>query len=376
MSLWTGYNVTYTNDNGETFAGLTSTTAKTVAKDANNSDYTQEYTIPDDAKASKDGYTFEGWIVTGGGSLPTGVVPSGTMIDGITGDITLKANLVKNQEITFNPVYSGVSGLPYDYKDMSQGQTYTIPYTPELSGYNFKGWTVTDATLDADGVSVKDITSQITITPIWEKSDGTTPVGSHKVTFDGVYTGVSNIPAVQVVKDGETATVPTQTPLREGYVFKHWSTTQNGEAYAFGSALTEDLTLYAVWEREKVNITWPTNLTSENGVESFATIPASVAKGGNISFSVKLKDGYEFRQGAVKVDGVPLGWTFDEATNTYHFTFKADTDAENKTIAVTAENPTVKTFTISLPQGDGLYRLQGRGWYCDHCGRGHDVVYL
>ena len=30
-----------------------------------------------------------------------------------------------------------------------------------------------------------------------------------------------------------------------------------------------------------------------------------------------------------------------------------DTDAENKTIAVTAENPTVKTFTISLPQGDG-----------------------
>lgn len=354
MNLWTGYNVTYTQGADETFTGVPAgNTAKTFAKDANNSDYTQEYTIPDDAKASKDGYTFEGWIVIGGGSLPAGVVPSGTMIDGITSDITLKANLVKNQEISFDPVYSGVSGLPYDYKDMSQGQTYTIPYTPELSGYNFKGWTVTGATLDADGVSVKDITSPITITPIWEKSDGTTPVGSHKVTFDGVYTGVSNIPAVQVVKDGEMTTAPTQTPLREGYVFKHWSATQNGEAYAFGSVLTEDLTLYAVWEREKVNITWPTNLTSENGVESFATIPASVAKGGNISFSVKLKDGYEFRQGAVKVDGVPLGWTFDEATNTYHFTFKADTDAENKTIAVTAENPTVKTFTISLPQGDG-----------------------
>ena len=351
--LWTGYNVTYTQGTGETFTGVPAgNNAKTVAKNASSGDYKQVYTIPADAAASKDNCTFEGWRVSIAGLLSYDTQPGATL-EGITGDVTLTALLPENQEISFNPVYSGVSGLPFNYEDISQGQTYTIPYTPELSGYDFKGWTVTGATLGADGVSVKNITSPITITPIWEKSDGSTPVGSHKVTFDGVYTGVSNIPAVQVVKDGEMTTEPKQTPLREGYVFKHWSATQNGEAYTFGNVLTEDLTLYAVWEREKVNITWPTNLTSENGVESFATIPASVAKGGNISFSVKLKDGYEFRQGAVKVDGVPLGWTFDEATNTYHFTFKADTDAENKTIAVTAENPTVKTFTISLPQGDG-----------------------
>ena len=356
-NLWTGYNVTYTNDNGETFTGVpVGNNAKTVAKDASSGVYEQVYTIPADATASKNGYTFEGWIVTGGGSLPAGVVPSGTMIDGITSDITLKANLVLNQPISFDPVYSGVSGLPYTLKATSTGSTYNIPYTPQLANYTFGGWSVTGGTAKIDpndSSKVIEINEPITLTPKWVPADGSTPVGSHKVTFDGVYTGVSNIPAVQVVKDGETATAPTQTPLREGYVFKHWSATQNGEAYTFGNVLTEDLTLYAVWEREKVNITWPANLTSENGVESFATIPASVAKGGNISFSVKLKDGYEFRQGAVKVDGVPLGWTFDEATNTYHFTFKADTDAEDKTIAVTADNPTVKTFTISLPQGDG-----------------------
>ena len=345
--LWTGYTVTYDPDSSSLI------NVPDGNKDKTNK---QVYTIPAGATASKDGYTFEGWIVTGGGSLPAGVVPSGTMIDGITSDITLKANLVLDQPISFDPVYSGVSGLPYSLKATSTGSTYQILFTPQLANYTFDSWIVTGGTAQIDTTDpskVIDINAPITLTPNWVPAGGSAPVGSHKVTFDGVYTGVSNIPAVQVVKDGEMTTAPTQTPLREGYVFKHWSATQNGEAYAFGSVLTEDLTLYAVWEREKVNITWPTNLTSENGVESFATIPASVAKGGNISFSVKLKDGYEFRQGAVKVDGVPLGWTFDEATNTYHFTFKADTDAENKTIAVTAENPTVKTFTISLPQGDG-----------------------
>ena len=353
MSLWTGYNVTYTNDNGETFTNLSSTTAKTVAKDASSGEYEQVYTIPADATASKNNCTFEGWRVSIAGSLSYNTQP-GARLEGITGDVTLTALLPENQEISFDPVYLGVSGLPYTLKATSTGSTYQIPYTPQLANYTFDGWIVTGGTAKIDKndpSKVVEINAPITLTPKWV-ADGTTPAGSHKVTFDGVYTGVSNIPAVQVVKDGEMTTEPKQTPLREGYVFKHWSTTQNGEAYAFGSTLTEDLTLYAVWEREKVNITWPTGLTGVSST-SPSPLPASVDKGSSISFQLKLDNGYEFRQGAVKVDGVPLGWTFDEATNTYHFTFKADTDAENKTIAVTAENPTVKTFTISLPQGDG-----------------------
>ena len=308
------------------------------------------YTIDSAASVKKDGYTFVGWDANGSWPSSNKVVKPGGTITDITGPIVLNAKFEKDYTITFQSEYSGASGLMTSAT--SNGTKYTVPVEPTMYGFTFAGWKVTSGNADVTGNEITNITGNITLTAQWTK-DGTTPAGSHKVTFDGVYTGVSNIPAVQVVKDSETATAPTQTPLREGYVFKHWSATQNGEAYTFGNVLTEDLTLYAVWEREKVTITWPTNLTSENGVESFTTIPASVAKGGNISFSVKLKDGYEFRQGAVKVDGVPLGWTFDEATNTYHFTFKADTDAENKTIAVTAENPTVKTFTISLPQGDG-----------------------
>ena len=353
--LWPGYNVTYTQGTGETFTGVPDgNNAKTVAKDASSGKYEQVYTIPVDATASKNNCTFEGWRVSIAGLLSYNTQPGATL-EGITGDVTLTALLPENQEITFDPVYSGVSGLPYLLTATSTGSTYNIPYTPQLANYTFDGWSVTGGTAridTADPSKVVDINMPITLTPKWGPADGSTPAGSHTVTFDGVYTGVSNIPAVQVVKDSEMTTAPTQTPLREGYVFKHWSATQNGEAYTFDSTLTEDLTLYAVWEREKVNITWPTGLTGVSST-SPSPLPASVDKGSSISFQLKLGNGYEFRQGAVKVDGVPLGWTFDEATNTYHFTFKADTDAKNKSIVVTAENPTVKAFTISLPQGDG-----------------------
>lgn len=306
------------------------------------------YTIDSAASVKKDGHTFVGWRVGANGSTGS-VMKAGDTIGGITGDVNLYAELEKNHTITFQSEYSGASGLMTSAP--SNGTKYTVPVEPTMYGFTFAGWKVTSGSADVTGNEITNITGDITLTAQWT-ADGSTPVGSHTVTFDGVYTGVSNIPAVQVVKDGETATAPTQTPLREGYVFKHWSTTQNGEAYAFGSALTEDLTLYAVWEREKVNITWPTGLTGVSST-SPSPLPSLVDKGSSISFQLKLDNGYEFRQGAVKVDGVPLGWTFDEATNTYHFTFKADTDAKNKTIAVTAENPTVKTFTISLPQGDG-----------------------
>lgn len=345
------YNVSYNIESGGAWVGNEIVDQTTIDADERGN---ASYTIPADAKATKNNATFAGWQASGGA---TGTYQPGQIIESINADITLTAKYEQNYTITFQSEYSGASGLMTS--TTSNGTKYTVPVEPTMYGFTFAGWKVTKTggTLTAtvakgtDGKWVVDgIDSDITLTAQWTK-DGTTPAGSHKVTFDGVYTGVSNIPAVQVVKDGEMTTAPTQTPLREGYVFKHWSATQNGEAYAFGSALTEDLTLYAVWEREKVNITWPTGLTGVSST-SPSPLPSLVDKGSSISFQLKLDNGYEFRQGAVKVDGVPLGWTFDEATNTYHFTFKADTDAETKTIVVTAET-TVKTFTISLPQGDG-----------------------
>lgn len=44
-----------------------------------------------------------------------------------------------------------------------------------------------------------------------------------------------------------TATRAPETPVRPGYNFSHWSLTENGTPYTFGSPLTESITLHAVW---------------------------------------------------------------------------------------------------------------------------------
>ena len=43
-------------------------------------------------------------------------------------------------------------------------------------------------------------------------------------------------------------TVAPKAPTRPGYLFKYWSTTQNGPKYQFGTKITSDITLHAVWE--------------------------------------------------------------------------------------------------------------------------------
>ena len=351
------YTVTYDANGGTLSAAAVNGTTRTEATEENP--YSQVFDIPAEAKSTLSGYTFEGWQVSGDGSFPTGVVSSGTMIDGITGDITLKANLVKNQEISFDPVYSGVSGLPYDYKDMSQGQTYTIPYTPELSGYDFKGWTVTGATLDADGVSVKDITSQITITPIWEKSDGSTPVGSHKVTFvrnnttDG---SALNWPDDLTGAKDSTVTIPWNIPRAEGYTFLGWSTTENATTadttYAPGAPVTlgdADITLYAVWQAKNYTITYTPN-TSLTGV-TLSSTTSSVTPGDPVSFNVTVTAQYDASSMIVAANGVPLGYSAKtedangSTTYTYSFVPTGDT-------AVTVSQPEQKSYVVTLPVGD------------------------
>lgn len=372
MSLWTGYNVTYTQVAGETFTGVPAgNTAKTVAKDANNSDYTQEYTIPDDAKASKDGYTFKGWDLYRENSLgdTLGILTQpGTTITNIEGDIRLRANLEENQTIKFNPVYSGVSGLPFNYEDISQGQTYTIPYTPELSGYDFKGWTVTGATLEADGVSVKNITSQITITPIWEKSDGSAPAGSHKVTFlAGAADAYIPFVATATVKGGDNYTIPTDKPTREGYEFKGWSiksgtaTLENGQL----TNVTSDVTLEAQWARKQVKVVITKDTDDVTVLPS--TFAGTVGKAAHFGVTVPAKyDAAKMIVLAGTIHGehkylVPESQHIADNGNItfyYQFTvtegmFAQDPDT-GETLPVHVGAVTEKTFNVTLPTGEQI----------------------
>lgn len=372
--LWTGYNVTYQKNSGETFAGVPSgDTAKTVAKNAANNEFEQVYTIPANAKASRDGYTFKGWDLYRSDSSLGILTQPDTQITAIESDIRLVAHLEQNQPIEFDPVYSGVSGLPYKLKATSEGLTYEIPYTPELANYTFSGWKVTggNAKIDPENANkVVDITAQITLTPIWVKADGSAPVGSHKVTFlagaADVYIPFAN--TTELVEDGKDYTIPAGVPTREGYEFKGWRI-KSGTATLNGSQLknvTSDVTLEAQWARKQVKVV----ITKDTDDVTVRPSPFTGTVGKTASFSVTVPAKYDAAKMIVlagTIQGehkylVPESQYIDDNGNItfyYQFTvtegmFAQDPDTGEQTLPVHVGAVTEKTFNVTLPTGEQI----------------------
>ncbi len=363
--LWTGYTVTYDSDGSSLI---------NVPDDNTDKTNKQVYTIPTGATASKVGYTFEGWIVSGSGSSATGVVPSGTTIDGITGDITLKANLVKNQEISFDPVYSGVSGLPYLLKATSTGSTYNIPYTPQLANYTFNGWRVTggNAQIDpTDPSKVIGIDAPITLTPKWVPADGSTPAGSHKVMFlAGAADAYIPFVATATVANGTDYTIPTDKPTREGYTFEGWSDGTN--TYQAGDKITNvttDIVLSAKWTATPVTI----KIVNQSEKLGVTVTPSSHSPsvGQSAYFSVAVPPKYDVAKMFVFAgitDGeheylVPESQHIDDKTGNVIFYYKfnvkegmthRDKNTDELTTVFAVGPVTVKTFNVTLPTGAGF----------------------
>ena len=373
-NLWTGYNVTYSKPNDASFIGDIPSDGKTktvTVKNADTGEFEQEYTIPDNAKASRDGCTFEGWTVSIAGLLSYDTQPGATL-KGVTGDVTLTALLPKNQEISFNPVYSGVSGLPYTLKATSTGSTYEIPYTPQLANYTFDGWRVTGGTAKIDKTDpskVVEINEPITLTPKWGPADGSTPAGSHKVTFHENAAGVYNMPAPQTVKDSDKATLPTVKPQRDGYTFGGWykDAACTGAAFDFTTdTVTTDLELYAKWDRIK----YPVNFLSPSSDIKVHLTPATATFAGvgdTVDFNVTVPAKYDTTNMLVGA-GVPgndimLAPTSQhtnsaDGSTTFYYHFVVEDKMINRTSDPTA--PTIlilvnplseKTFTVMMPTG-------------------------
>ena len=76
---------------------------------------------------------------------------------------------------------------------------------------------------------------------------------SYTVNFNSM--GGSAV-ASQKVNRGETATTPTE-PTQEGYKFQGWCTDEDTtEDYDFGTAVTQDITLYAKWEAKSYGVVY------------------------------------------------------------------------------------------------------------------------
>lgn len=200
--------------------------------------------------------------------------------------------------ITYELDGGTLSNAPAQYNKNSG--TVTLP-RPTRDGYRFTGWTGTDLTEKTlDVVIPAGSTGDRKYTANW--------VETRTVTFD--VNGHGTAPDPQTVDIGTKSVRPTD-PAQTGWRFDGWYTDKDcTAAYDFDSVVTDNITLYAKWEKT-VTVTYH--------VGSYGTAPASQT----------VDAGKKFTRPADPVDSRAIfqGWYTDENyTTAYDFGSAVETD--------------------------------------------------
>lgn len=182
---------------------------------------------------TKAGYDFSKWLVSG--MTPETEATAATAVTGnmtIVADWTLHTNAV---------TYHNVGGTSDDQEAVTietphTVTTYTARFTDAPEGKNFLGWVDQFGSFYIAGKSYT-ISKSIDLYPVFE---GDTTYWLVKFVVDGV---LYDVVAYEKVS-GQTLTLPTPNPTKEGYTFKGWfdaaadATTGAGEGEGGGAPST------------------------------------------------------------------------------------------------------------------------------------------
>ena len=228
------YTITFNTDGGSSVSSVKVKDGEKVAKPSTN--------------PTKEGYTFKHWSTTKGGS-------EYDFSTAVSGNLTLYAVWEENapEPVTTYTVtfVTGEGGSPVQNQTVNAGAKATKPTNPTKNGYTFKHWSTTENGSEYDFNTA--VNKNLTLYAVWKENSDVPPANTVTVTFVVPDEASSLPPDDQEISSGEKATKPAD-PEMGGYKFKHWSTTENGEAYDFNTPVTTNLTLYAVFEKNPEQI--------------------------------------------------------------------------------------------------------------------------
>ena len=208
-ALWNKlYTITFDTDGAGEIAAITAVSGTAITK-------------PEDPK--KVGYTFTGWNPALPATMPEG-------------DLTVKATWNINQhKVTFK----NYDGSVWSEATLNYNANIILPETnPTKEGAVFSGWSPTPAATMPDEDVVYTATFDDSEYTITFDTDGGSPVpGDIKDYYN---------------RDITDRTKDIQNPTKEGYTFKGWDPT-------IPSVITGDLTIKAIWEKNKYTITFDTD---------------------------------------------------------------------------------------------------------------------
>ena len=196
--------------------------------------------------ASKTGYTFKGW--------------KGEETDPVFSPVTL--NITRNSPltevweknwytVTFMDGNTELTALEFEYES-----SVTAPANPTKDGYIFKGWSPElPETMPDENITVSAVWEMIPEEPTDEDETNhviiiTPPKTAWQVVF--YPNGGEGSMNAEVFVEGEEEALPKNSFYRDGYVFKGWSLTPEGEVFYIDEetvVIDKTTYLYAVWEK-------------------------------------------------------------------------------------------------------------------------------
>ena len=272
----------------------------------------------DPGTPTRDGYAFTGWLLDG---------EPYDFATPVTGDVTLVAGWKETPDptpVTHTVTLDAGNGSQPVRVMVVDGEPVGRPADPTRDGYAFKGWTLDGQPYDF----AQPVTGDITLTAQWQKP------AEYTVTFD-TQDGTS-VPAQTVTENG-TVTRPAD-PTRDGYTFKGW--TLDGQPYDFGTPVTGNLTLTAVWEENTPPAPVMHKVTVKPNNGSNPTV-------------YEVEDGQPFTQPADPTrDGYTFnGWTLDGEP--YDFSQPVTGDITLEAQWEKSETPAPVTHTVKFRTNGG-----------------------
>jgi len=304
-------------------------------------------------------YLFAGWAETANGAVKYLDGASYTM--GTNASYTLYAVWTLNEnEITFNG-NGNTSGSMPNQTVYNNGNKVLNDNTFVKTGYHFIGWaeSADGAVKYTDGATATFVQKEnYTLYAKWEANLNT-------LTFNGNGNTGGSTNSMQIRSDA-SATLNQNGFTKNGYTFKGWSTSKNGEVeYLNGASYTMGLnasyTLYAVWEENVNGLNFDGN---GNTSGSMSAIALKTGETKAIPSNTFVKTGYHFIGWAESKDGEVVynnGETYTMGTNS-QYTLYAVWEANLNTLIFNGNGATGGTMSSMQIRSDASKALNSNGF--------------
>jgi len=294
------YTVSFNSNGGSTVA------ARTIAYD--------DKVVPP-TNPSKAGHTFAGWYANSGltaaWNFDTSVVK---------GDMTLYAKWTAN---TYTVSFQSNGGSAVAAQTIAYNDKVVLPANPSKAGHTFAGWHTNSGLTTVWNFGTGLVKGDMTLYAKWT-------VNTYTVSFQS--NGGSAVTA-QTIAFNSKVVSPTN-PSKAGHTFAGWYKDKELTTHWMFATdvITEDITLYAGWDKETYTVSFDTSggsdiIDQQIQFEDKAVLPASPKKSG-FTFAGWFKD-----------EDLKLSWDFKTDIVTADLTLYAKW---SKIIYVEAPGPVIE----------------------------------